>query len=98
LTNPTYWLACAAGVVIMLAIVYVPWVQVAFKTGPLGLLDWAYVLLAAVIFVAFRELGRLLRKRRLRAHAHVEGPTASSGVAEDPTDDSHESAPDLRHT
>ena len=61
-SNPTYWLACAAGVAIMLAIVYVPWVQVAFKTGPLGLVDWAFVLLAAVIFVAFREIGRLLRK------------------------------------
>jgi len=64
-SNPTYWLACAAGVAIMLAIVYVPWVQVAFKTGPLGLVDWAFVLLSAVIFVAFREVGRLVRKTRV---------------------------------
>ena len=70
-SNPSYWLACAAGVAIMLAIVYVPWVQVAFKTGPLGPVDWAYVLLAAVIFVTFRELGRLLRKGNPRARAHV---------------------------
>ena len=69
LSNPTYWLACAAGVAIMLAIVYVPWLQVAFKTGPLGLVDWAYVLLAAVIFLTFRELGRLLRKGRPKVPA-----------------------------
>ena len=65
-TNPTYWLACATGVAIMLAIVYVPWVQLAFKTGPLGVVDWAFVLLAAVIFVTFRELGGLVRKRDRR--------------------------------
>jgi Ca2+-transporting ATPase len=65
LTNPTYWLACGAGIVIMLAIVYVPWVQAMFKTGPLSVLDWAFVLLAAVIFVAFREVGRLVRKGRV---------------------------------
>jgi Ca2+-transporting ATPase len=70
-SNPSYWLACAAGVAIMLAIVYVPWVQAAFRTGPLGLVDWAYVLLAAMIFVTFRELGRILRKGHRRAHAHV---------------------------
>jgi Ca2+-transporting ATPase len=70
-SNPSYWLACAAGVAIMLAIVYVPWVQAAFRTGPLGLVDWAYVLLAAMIFVTFRELGRILRKGSRRAHAHV---------------------------
>ncbi|WP_344057846.1 cation-transporting P-type ATPase [Microbacterium pumilum] len=65
-TNPTYWLACAVGVTIMLVIVYVPVVQAMFKTAPLGPLDWAFVLLAAVIFVAFREIGRLTRNSARR--------------------------------
>lgn len=69
LSNPTYWLACGAGVVIMLVIVYVPWVQAMFKTGPLSALDWGFVLLAAAIFVAIREVGRIARKRRTRREA-----------------------------
>jgi Ca2+-transporting ATPase len=69
-SNPTYWLACAAGFAIMLAIVYVPWMQVAFKTGTLSLLDWGFVLIAAVIFVAFREVGRLIRPRIRRTIGH----------------------------
>lgn len=66
-TNPTYWIACASGVAIMLVIVYVPWVQSAFKTGPLSLVDWAFVLIAAGVFIAFREIGRLMRDARRRA-------------------------------
>ncbi|WP_292836537.1 cation transporting ATPase C-terminal domain-containing protein, partial [Microbacterium sp.] len=67
LSNPTYWSACGAGVVIMLVIVYVPWAQTMFKTGPLSALDWGFVLLAAAIFVAFREVGRIVGKRRTLA-------------------------------
>ncbi len=67
-SNPTYWLACVAGIAIMLAIVYVPWLQVAFRTGPLDATDWGFVLLAAVIFVAIREAGITLRRRDRRAH------------------------------
>jgi len=47
-SNPTYWFACLAGVAIMIAIVYVPWLQAMFKTGPLDLVDWALVTVAAV--------------------------------------------------
>lgn len=64
-TNPTYWLACAAGVTIMLAIVYVPWVQAVFGTAGLGILDWLFVLLAAAVFVAIREITRLVRRSRV---------------------------------
>ena len=74
LSNPTYWLACAAGVTLMLAIVYVPWAQTMFRTGPLDLLDWGYVLLAAAIFVAVREIGRLVGGRRARNHEGTFGP------------------------
>ena len=62
-TNPTYWMACAAGISIMLAIVYVPVLQSMFKTGPLGPDDWAFVLIAAAVFLAFGELARWAGER-----------------------------------
>jgi Ca2+-transporting ATPase len=68
-TNPTYWLACGVGVSIMLVIVYVPFVQAMFKTAALGPTDWAFVLAAAAIFVAFREVGRLVRRSRRRGRS-----------------------------
>jgi short subunit fatty acids transporter len=40
-----------------------------FKTGPLSALDWGFVLLAAAIFVAIREVGRIVRKRHTRREA-----------------------------
>lgn len=58
-TSPIYWMACAAGVAIMLAIVYVPLLQTMFSTAPLAPLDWLFVLGAAVIFVAVGELVRV---------------------------------------
>jgi Ca2+-transporting ATPase len=73
-TNPTYWLACAAGVAIMLAIVYVPWVQPLFRTAALSALDWAFVLAAAIVFVAFREVGRMLRAARRRRVGGLSAP------------------------
>ncbi|TFB76443.1 cation-transporting P-type ATPase [Cryobacterium glaciale] len=63
-SNPTFWLACAFGVAVMLVIVYVPFVNVLFSTGPLGFTDWGFVLLAALIYLTVREAGRLLRSRR----------------------------------
>ncbi|WP_127476592.1 cation-translocating P-type ATPase [Microbacterium sulfonylureivorans] len=83
LSNPTYWIACAAGVAIMLAIVYVPWLQAAFKTGPLAPMDWAFVMAAAAIFVAVREGGRLLRQRRRtpNSEASVHAPADGSSRA-----------------
>ncbi|MFK4834808.1 cation-translocating P-type ATPase [Microbacterium sp. ZW T2_14] len=67
-SNPTYWLACVAGIGIMLAIVYVPWLQTAFRTGPLDATDWGFVLIAAAVFVAIREAGLALGRRGPRAH------------------------------
>ncbi len=65
-SNPTFWLACAFGLGMMLVIVYVPFVNVLFQTGPLGWNDWAFVLLAALVYLAVREAGRLLRSKRAR--------------------------------
>ncbi len=80
LTNPTYWIACAAAVTIMLTIVYVPWVQAVFGTAGLGILDWLFVLAAAVIFVAIREITRLVRRARVSGRMH---PRVRKEVASD---------------
>nr|WP_172582154.1 cation-transporting P-type ATPase [Subtercola boreus] len=62
-TNRTYWLAIAAAVAIMVVIVYVPVVAALFGTAPLGMLDWAFVLGAALVFLAVREAGRVLVRK-----------------------------------
>ena len=49
---------CAPPVAV--AIVYVPFVAGFFGTGAISLLDWGFVLLAAVVFLALRELQRVL--------------------------------------
>jgi len=47
----------------MLALVYVPVIATFFGTGPLDFVDWSCVG-AAAAFLAIREGGRMLRRRR----------------------------------
>jgi Ca2+-transporting ATPase len=75
-TNATYWAACGVAVIVMLAIVYVPWIQPLFRTAPLTTSDWAFVLGAAAIFVGLREAGRVLRQAGKRRSRVTEGPRA----------------------
>ena len=64
LTNRWFWLACAAAVGIMLAIVYVPAINGFFGTAPLPAMMWLYVVAAAAVMAAARSaIARLLRKR-----------------------------------
>ena len=58
-------LAIGVAVAIMLVIVYVPFVAGFFGTGAISLLDWGFVLLAAVVFLALRELQRVLGLSRV---------------------------------
>ena len=62
-SNRLYWYAIAVAVVIMLAIVYVPFVAGFFGTAPLTVNDWALVLAAAAVFLLIREAGRAIRAR-----------------------------------
>jgi len=62
-SNRLYWYAIAVAVVIMLAIVYVPFVAGFFGTAPLTVIDWALVLAAAAVFLTIREAGRAIRAR-----------------------------------
>ncbi|WEO78532.1 cation-transporting P-type ATPase [Cryobacterium sp. SO2] len=63
-SNRTFWLACVFGLGVMLVIVYAPWVAVLFQTGPLSLLDWAFVLAAGLVMIATHEAARRVRGRR----------------------------------
>lgn len=60
LHNAQFWWAMAAGVAIMLVIVYVPVVADFFQCGPLDAVDWLFVLGAAVTFLAVREAQRMI--------------------------------------
>lgn len=59
-TNRTFWVAVGIAVAVMLVIVYVPFVATFFGTGPIGLVDWAWVGLAAAVFLGLRELQRVI--------------------------------------
>jgi len=61
LNNRSFWWAVGAAVVIMLVIVYVPFVAMFFGTAPLSLVDWLYVALAAGVFLGVREAARMVR-------------------------------------
>jgi Ca2+-transporting ATPase len=62
-SNRTFWYAMAAAGVIMVVIIYVPFVAGFFGTAPLALLDWTYVGVAAATFLAVREGARVIRVR-----------------------------------
>lgn len=65
-SNRAFWLAIALAVGIMGVILYVPLVAGFFGTAPLGLVDWAFVGTAAVVFLGIREGARVLGRGRSR--------------------------------
>ncbi|MFO0971020.1 MAG: cation-transporting P-type ATPase [Candidatus Saccharimonadales bacterium] len=60
-TNWHFWAAIALSLSCVMAIIYSP-INQYFKTGPLGIVDWLYALGAAAIFLAIREVQRLIKK------------------------------------
>jgi Ca2+-transporting ATPase len=75
-TNRWFWGALGLSAFIMLAITYSPLVGAFFSSGPIGVLDWVFVLGAAGLFVAARETQRVLRP------AWAPGPWRTDGEAE----------------
>jgi Ca2+-transporting ATPase len=63
LSNRWFWGSLGLSVGIMLAIAYVPLVSEFFSSGPIGVLDWVYVLGAAGVFVMLREIQRVVKPR-----------------------------------
>jgi Ca2+-transporting ATPase len=71
-TNRFLLIGEAVGIAIMCAIAYVPFLQGIFKTAPLTLGDWGFLVLAAVTLF-FAEEGRkwYLRRRDSRVAAAI---------------------------
>jgi Ca2+-transporting ATPase len=61
-SNRLFWYAIGIAIVIMLVIVYVPFVAGFFGTGALAVLDWGFVVAAALVFLGIREGVRLLAR------------------------------------
>lgn len=59
-SNRYFWMAIALTSAIVLSIVYVPAVSSFFKSAPLQLEDWLYIAGAVIIFLAARELQRII--------------------------------------
>lgn len=64
LSNPHFWGAITLSMSLVLCIVYVPFVNVFMRSGPIGLIDWLFVFAAAGIFLMIREAQRLLIAKR----------------------------------
>ena len=64
LSNPHFWSAIALSMSLVLCIVYVPFVNAFMRSGPIGFVDWLFVLGAAGIFLAIREVQRLVTTRK----------------------------------
>jgi Ca2+-transporting ATPase len=63
LSNRWFWGSLGLSTGIMLAIAYVPVISEFFSSGPIGVLDWLYVLGAAAVFVLLREAQRVVKPR-----------------------------------
>jgi Ca2+-transporting ATPase len=63
-SNRWIWAAIGISVALQIAVVYVPFLQVAFETAPLSLLDWLVCLVVASSVLWFIELMKLIARRR----------------------------------
>ena len=64
LSNPHFWGAITFSMSLVLCIVYIPFVNVFMRSGPVGLVDWLFVFGAASIFLAIREAQRVVIKKQ----------------------------------
>jgi P-type Ca2+ transporter type 2C len=65
-SNRWLWAAIAFSLVLQCAVLYVPFLQRAFGTVPLDLLDWARCVSAASMVLWLREITKMLERRRDR--------------------------------
>lgn len=64
--NPLLWLAISFSLMMVITIIYAPFLQPYFGTGSIGVSDWAFALLGAGIFVGARELQRYTKTHHSR--------------------------------
>jgi len=79
-TNRFLLLGEAVGILIILAISYVPFIADIFKTGPLTLVDWIYLVLSAVVLFFAEEARKwFLRRKDAKRAAAIATATANGG-------------------
>ena len=80
LTNRFLLLGEAIGIGIILVISYVPFVADIFKTGPLTLVDWVFLVLSAVVLFFAEEARKwFLRRKDAKKAAAIATATANGG-------------------
>jgi len=65
-TNYWVWLAIALSLVLQLFVLYVPQLQKAFGTVPLGARDWLFCIAIASSVLWLREIDKFFSRRRAR--------------------------------
>ena len=79
-TNRFLLLGEAVGIGIILAISYVPFIADIFKTGPLTLVDWAFLVISAVVLFFAEEARKWsLRRKDAKKAAAIATVTANGG-------------------
>jgi Ca2+-transporting ATPase len=63
LSNKYFWAAIVGSLAVVLSITYIPVVSTFFKSGPIGFIDWLYIIAAAAIFLGVREVQRVVIRR-----------------------------------
>jgi len=80
LTNRFLLLGEAIGIGIILAISYVPFIADIFKTGPLTLVDWVFLVISAVVLFFAEEARKWsLRRKDAKKAAAIATATANGG-------------------
>ena len=64
LSNPWILLAWSAMIILQICVVYVPFMQQAFHTSPIGWTDWALIFGLAVPILAVPEVYKIWHNRR----------------------------------
>lgn len=68
-SNKRLWLGYGISLILILNIVYNPYISQFLYTGPLGLTDWAYVVLAGLAYLTYNEVWKYFRRQRRKALA-----------------------------
>ncbi len=71
-SNKWIWVGIASQVTILSLIIYVPFLQTVFGTGAIGLADWGYLALLAVIVIFVEEVRKWFSRRWTKNGKHLD--------------------------
>jgi Ca2+-transporting ATPase len=72
-SNPWLIVAVLASLLLQLLVIYVPVLQVPFKTSPLGLEDWLLIILLSALIILVFEAGKVIRTLMTSRQGGTEG-------------------------